>query len=206
MKKHLALLLLVTRMAHAADQNDGKFIGAISSTDEISRIHVTNLLWSQGIGSVIEGSVVHGVTVPSGKANQAAKLLREDATKAGYFVWFSTNDIIKAKEGVQVAVHQPVTTLLQQPEFDARTALGRFLRSKDIAQLFTKYPSLVSLSVHERRYLTTTKTHGTGYDVEIELQTSRSPQANGYRGSYQVFDDGNQVRFLGANEWRYGAK
>ncbi|HSH93878.1 MAG TPA: hypothetical protein VK968_07015, partial [Roseimicrobium sp.] len=59
-------------------------------------------------------------------------------------------------------------------------------------------------SVRERHFLTTPKKYGTGYDVEIELQKSLRKQDDGYRGSYQVYDGGRSVGFLGSNEWKVG--
>ena len=196
----------MAEVAAAVDIKDWKGIAGVSGTDRITQIHITNLLLSHDIESVMEGSVVYGVSVPPAKTEKATKLLRSDAPKGGYYVFFGSNDLVKATEPKAIVNRTSVSAALKQPEFASDTAFGRFLRSKKIAELTTKYPYIISISVHERQYLATPKTHGTGYDVEIELQKSLRKQDDGYRGSYQVYDDGRSVGFLGSNEWKVGDK
>ena len=150
--------------------------------------------------------MIYGVSVPPANAEQATKLLRADAPKGGYYVWFWSNDVVKATEPKVTVSRISVSAALKRPEFASDTALGRFLRSKEIAKLTAKYPDIISISVHERQYLATPKTHSTGYDVEIELQKSLRKQDDGYRGSYQVYDGGRSVGFLGSSEWKVGDK
>jgi hypothetical protein len=190
----------------AADVKDWKGIAGVSGTDRITHIHITNLLLSHDIESVMEGSVIYGVSVPPAKAEQATKLLRTDAQKSGYYVWFGSNDVVRAAERKAIVSRISVSSALKKPEFASDTALGRCLRSKEIAKLTAKYPYIIAISVHERQYLTTPKKYGTGYDVEIELQKSLRKQDDGYRGSYQVYDGGRSVVFLGSNEWQVGDK
>ena len=189
-----------------ADIKDWKGIVGVSGTDRITQIHIGNLLLSHDIESVMEGSRIYRVSVPPAKAEQATKLLRADAPKGGYYVWFGSNDVVKATEPKPIVSRISVSAALQQLEFARDTALGRFLRSKEIAKLTAKYPYVISISVHERQYLATPKTHGTGYDVELELQKSLRKQEDGYRGSYQVYDDGRSVDFLCSYEWTVGDK
>jgi len=197
--KTLLLLSLINRVVLAADLQDWKWIASISGNDKISEIHVTNLLLSHGIKSVVEGSVLYGISVPPANAEQASQLLRTDARKLGYGVWFGSNEVVKATEAKQVIAQSPVSSVLKKSEYGSGTALGRFLRSKDISQLTTKYPYVVILSVRERQYLATPKTYSTGYDVEIELKKSPGEQAFGYRGWYQVYDSGRRLEFLGSH-------
>jgi hypothetical protein len=114
--------------------------------------------------------------------------------------------VVRAAEGKQLISRSPVSSVLKKSEFASNTALGRFLRCKDISRLTAKYPYIVSLAIHERQYLATPKSYGTGYDVEIELQKSLGEHADGYRGRYQVYEDGSRVGFLGSNEWKVGEK
>jgi hypothetical protein len=200
------LVLSLMSGALAADLQDWKCIAGVSCIDRISQIHVTNLLLSHDIDSRMEGSVDCGISVLPAKAEQASQLLRRDARKLGYYVWFGSNDVVRAARGKQAISRSPVSSVLKKAEYGNDTALGRFLRSKDISQLTAKYPYVVSLSVHKRQYLSTPKTYGTGYDVEIELQKSLGERADGYRGSYQFYDGGSRVGFLGSNEWRFGGK
>ena len=204
--KILALILLMAGVAAAADIKDWKGIAAVSGTDRITQIHITNLLLSHDIESVTEGSRIYAVSVPPAKAEQATKLLRTDAPKSGYYVWFGSNDVVRAAERKTIVSRTSISSALKKSEFASDRALGRFLRSKETAEFTAKYPYIISISVHERQYLTTPKTYGTGYDVEIEIQKSLRKQDDGYRGSYQVYEGGRSVGFLGANEWKIGDK
>ena len=71
-------------------------VAAIASIDRITQIHVRNLLASKGIDSIMEGSIVWGVSVPKPDADAAAKLLRDDAKKRGYWIGFDNGDVQKA--------------------------------------------------------------------------------------------------------------
>jgi hypothetical protein len=204
--KTASWLLLVSGSAVAADLEQWKGIAGISGTDRISVIHITNLLLSHGIKSAIEGSVIYGVSVPPAQAELASQLLRTNAAKLGYYIWFGSNDVVRAAGGKQLISRSAVSSALKKPALASGTALGEFLRSKDISQLTAKYPYVVALSAHERQYLPTPKTYATGYDVQIELQKSLRDDADGYRGRYQVYDGGRRVEFLGSNEWRAGSK
>ncbi len=51
----------------AANVEDWKGIAGVSATDRISQIHITNLLLAHGIQSMMDGSVVYGVSVPPEK-------------------------------------------------------------------------------------------------------------------------------------------
>jgi hypothetical protein len=194
------LLSLISGVLTAAEVQDWKWVACISGMDKISEIHIINLLQSHGIKSVIEGSLAYGISVPPTNAELASQVLRTNAAKLGYMVWFGSNDVIRAAEPRQLITRRPVSSALKEPAYGTGTALGRFLRSKDISQLTAKYPYVVALSAHERRYLATPHNYSTGYDVEIELRKSPTVEAFGYRGSYQVYDGGSRVVFLGSNE------
>ncbi len=184
-----------------ADVKEWKSIAGISGADRITQIHIRNLLLAHDIESTMEGSLIYDVSVPPAKGEQAIKLLRMDALKNGYYVCFGRNDVVRAAERKALISHTSVSSALERPQFSRETALGSFLRCKEIAVLTAKYPAIIWISVHERQYLATPNTYSTGYDVEIELQKSLQNQDDGYRGRYQVYDGGNGVRFLGSNEW-----
>lgn len=50
--------------------------------------HVDKVLKRSGIHAVIEGSVVYGVSVPSGSESRAASLLRADSAREKYWIRF----------------------------------------------------------------------------------------------------------------------
>ncbi len=204
--KTLSLILPIAGVVAAADVKDWKGIAGVSGTDRITQIHVTNFLLSHDIESMMEGSVIYGLSVPQAKAEQATKLLRSDAPKCGYSIMFGSNDVVRAAERKLLVSRISVSSALKKPEFASDTALGRYLRSTEIENFIAKYPYIISISVHERQYLMTPKKYGTGYDVEIELQKSLRKQDDGYRGNCQVYDDGRSVGILGSSEWKVGAK
>lgn len=53
--------------------------------------HVRDLLKRAGIQSVIEGSVVYGVAVPSGTESRAIAVLKSDSAKQKYWIRLSSN-------------------------------------------------------------------------------------------------------------------
>jgi hypothetical protein len=202
--KTLLLFLLVNGTLTACEVKDWKSIGVVSGNDVISLLHISNLLRSHGIRSSSGGSIVYDIYVPPVAAGKASQLLRADARKHGYWVGLEKDDVLKAAEPKERVTRAAVATVLGKPEYSDETALGRFLRSTDIAVLTAKYP-YVTLSVHERQYLATPKVFRTGYDVEIALQNSIDDPDKGYRGSYQVYDDGRELQFQGSSEWESDA-
>ncbi len=156
------VLSLVSVVLTAAEVQDWKCVASISGMDKISEIHINNLLQSHGIKSVIEGSLAYGISVPPARAELASQVLRTNAAKLGYMVWFGSNDVVRAAEPRQLITRRPVSSALKEPAYGTGTALGRFLRSEDISHLTTKFPYIVALSAHERRYLATPYNYSTG--------------------------------------------
>ncbi|MEO8352057.1 MAG: hypothetical protein ABI680_10015 [Chthoniobacteraceae bacterium] len=200
--KPLALLLVVFGIASAAEREERKSVGTISSINEISHIHITHLLLSRGIASVIVGSVWHAILVPPDKAAEASPLLRADAPKRAYTVWLpDTDEIVGAEPEPKVLASRiSVATALKQVQFGPRTDLGRFLRSKDIARLTAKYPFIISLRVVERQYLATPTELRTGYDLHLDLQKSLRDRDDDFGGWYQVYNRGKRIEYLGGHE------
>lgn len=195
----LLLLLLTSGVLAAVEQKDWKDIAAVSHRDKISQIHITNLLLSNNIATW-EGSSFGHFFVPPPKAALASRILHSDAQMHGYYIWFETNDFLSSAKPEKLISRRPFSLVLKQKKYGADTALGRFLRSKDISELTIKYPVIGSLWVHERQYLATPKKFITGYDVEIVLQKSLREKSDNYVGEYQVYDGGNQVAFIFARE------
>lgn len=185
------------------DVSDFKIAACIACGDRITNIHVSNLLGSHGIVPMIEGGLVFGISVPAAEAELAAKILREDAQKLGYYIAFGANDEIRAVPCKRLVSRISVSSALKKKEFASGTALGQFLRSKDISQLTAKFPYIISIAVHERQYLTW-QGYSTGYEVEISLQKSLRKHDAGCRGTYQICDNGQSVTSLGSTEWPVG--
>lgn len=182
---------------------DWTSIAGVAGADKITQIHIRNLLLSHDIKSTMEGSLAFGVLVLARDSIKATKLLRLDASKRGYNVWFGINDAMRAVgEREPIVIRTAVSSILKQPKFSRNTALGKFLRSKELSKLTTKYPYISKMSVRYRRYLETPMMYATGYEVEIGLQKSLREQDGGYRGSYQVYEGGRGIRFIGSNEWK----
>ena len=180
-------------------QKTGSWVGSIPGNDRITDIHVHNLLRSKGIPSVIEGSVIYGIAVPPSQSDEALRILRNDPQNRGYISESGEKDAVKRPEKKKVVSRLRVEEALARSMFATNTQLGIFLRSREIRDLTRKYPFITYFSIHERKYLNTTNALRTGYDVEITL--SEDGSSSGYRGWYQVYDDGREIVFQGANEW-----
>ena len=198
--KILTLLLLMSAVVAAADSKDWERIATISSYDDVNHIHIKNLLLSHGIEFFIVKKITDSVLVPPAQAEQASKLLRTDAQKSGYAVWFG-NDLIEAALGGLVVSNASVSSTLGKQEFSSVTALGRFLRSKDILNRTNMYPYIASMWVHERQYLVTTNTTAAGYDIDMVLKKSLEEHAGGCGMGYQVYDGGNRVCCCRSATW-----
>ena len=182
----------LTAMAQEFPHKRG-FVATISAIDRITDIHIRNLLRSNGISSTSEGSVIYGIEVPPGQTNEAIRILKSDAQLRGYQIRFGKNDVTKKVEKKRILSELRVEEVLARPTFASNTPLGIFLRSK--------YPVLTYLDVHERQDLSATNVFKTGYDIEIALSDAPARGSSGYRGWYQVYDEGREIASLGANEW-----
>ena len=199
--KAVSLLLFLASFAYAAEPEKRGFAGGISSIDEISHVHITNLLLAHGIESVMWGSLIHSIEVPPAKEAEALRLIREDAPKRGYTVWFAKDDVAgtptKSKERLRCI---PLKEALKQPDYSNKTPLGRFLRSKEISKFTAKYSFIASLEVAERQYLTTPKTLGTAYQIELRIRNTTGKRGKEYSGTYQALDNGRNIQFMGSGE------
>ena len=182
-----------------------KAIAGVDGLDRITHVHIRNLLQANGIESRTEGSILYDVLVPASEAERASHILRTDAQQRGYFAMFERGDRRSAPEFKQILRDSPIASVLQTAEYSAETTLGRFLRTKKLSEVISKYPFLVSLSVHERQYMATPETVDVGYDVEVKLQGQGAlgERTPGYRGSYQVYESGNEVVLNGWCEWHF---
>ena len=199
--KALAAALLMTVATSAAGPDMRGFAGGISCNDEISHVHIENLLMAHGIDTAIVGSVFHSILVPLAKEAEAVRLIREDARKRGYNVWFDKDDLArdltKSKERLRrIALKEA----LKQPDYSKKTPLGRFLRSKEISKFTAKYPFIASLEVAEREYLTTPKTLGTAFQIELRIRNTIGKRGKEYSGTYQALDYGRNIHFMGSCE------
>lgn len=180
-----------------------KCVGCIHSSDELTSIHIANLLTSHGIGAMIEGGAVYGIAVRADKAEQATAILRADALKVGYGIYYFGlgHDDIVPRRPKRILARILFATALKKSDFSTSTALGRFLHSKKIVRVAAKYPYIASLAVREQQYLATPTMHKAGYNLELELRETLRSQSDGYRGRYQVWKNGRRINFLGSNEW-----
>ena len=126
-------IVLSAQIATADDHEKWVSIGSISATDEISHVHISNLLTSHGIESGMVGSVFHAIEVPPDKVAEATRTLRKDALKRHYTFWRENNGEVETvgnlpKSKVLIS-RTSVADTLKQREFGRNTALGRFLRS-----------------------------------------------------------------------------
>jgi hypothetical protein len=176
-------------------------VAGISGNDQITNVHIPNLLASKRIECMLEGSMVNGVSVPKQHVAETKRLLLADAKKRGYSINF---DEIVRQEAVKTPPKQigsPVAEALTRPEFAKDKPLGRFLRGANLSAKVRAYPYLASMAVREREYLATTDRMELGYEVEIVLHQKAGDDSIGFRGRYQILANGQKIESLGSNEW-----
>ncbi len=176
-------------------------VAGIGSLDQITAIHVKNLLESSGIESVIEGSIVYGVFVPKERAEAAKKLLRTDAKERGYWLEFGEKDYQEAVKATPKQIRLPISELLAQPDYAKDKALGRFLRSKELSAELHDYPFVESLAIRRREYLAAKGKTEIGYEVGVVLYAKASDDSKGCEYGYQFFAQGGEVVFQGGSQW-----
>jgi hypothetical protein len=130
----ISLLLSLISGVLTAEAEDWKCVASISGMDKISEIHIINLLQSHGIKSVIEGSLAYGILVPPAKAELASQMLRTNAAKLGYMVWFGSNDLVRAAEPKQLIARRPVSSALKEPAYISFDALDADLAAVLVKQ------------------------------------------------------------------------
>lgn len=70
------------------------WVAGISGIDQITGIHVYNLLASNGIPCAMEGSVAYGIEILGPQTNEVFQILKKDAQVRGYSIWFGERDIV----------------------------------------------------------------------------------------------------------------
>jgi hypothetical protein len=90
---------------------------------------------------------------------------------------------------------------LDLPQFAKDKPLGRFLRSADLSAKLRAYPFVASLAVRQREYLDAKDKTQLGYEVQIVLHHKSDDDSKGFRGWYQVWDNGQAIWGLGISEW-----
>ena len=64
--------------------DDWTFIATVGGVDGITHTHLEQLLNGHHIESLIEGSIVYGVSVPTDKKAEAIKLIKDDLRERRY--------------------------------------------------------------------------------------------------------------------------
>ncbi len=197
MKLFLALLLSIC-VASAEEREKRASVGGIPSIDQISVVHIENLLAAHGIEAVIWGSIYYGIEVPPAKKAEAIKLLKRDAPRRNYVVLrVEGRDIGKKPESTERLRRIRVRDALKMPEYSPETTLGRFLRSKEVTALTKKHPFIQSLEVAERQYRITPTELSDAYEIEITLRSTLGTRGKELRYGYQVMNHGRTVEFNG---------
>lgn len=101
MKRSLSLVVLAASVFLCAcssktatpGRGDPRSFVGIAAIDPAKAEHVTRLLESNGIPSVVEGSVVYGVAIPPSMKDKAITILKADSDKQGYYVKFSSSSL-----------------------------------------------------------------------------------------------------------------
>ncbi len=182
------------------NERDWKVIADVVGCDRLTNIHVPNLLASKGIDCVLQGSIFYGVWVPKQHAATAIQVLREDAQKRDYAIWFDAKhkeEVFKATTPKKISC-LPVSQLSARPEFAEDKPLGRWLRNADLSAKLRDYPFVESLEIYEREYLATQDKPEIGYDIEIELRPRAGDKSSGFLGRYQVWRRDRELNRMAA--------
>lgn len=196
MKLFLALVLSIY-VASAEESEKRVGVGAIPNIDQISVVHIENLMAAHGIEAVIWGTVFWGIEVPQAKRAEAIKLLKRDAPRRNYVVMTVSGNIGKKPESSERLRRIRVRDALKLPEYSPQTSLGRFLRSKEVTALTAKHPFIQSLEVAERQYRITPTELSDAYEIEITLRSTLGTRGRELRYGYQVMNHGRTVKFTG---------
>ena len=186
------------------------FIATVGGLDGITLTHLHSLLKGHGIDSISEGSVVYGVAVPTGKEEDAIRLIKTDLRAREY-------DITLHAGGKETKYSIPVsrwrmtepnvlyTALITRPDCAPSTDLGTLLRRAEVVNDTLAFPYVVRIKSLERQYLSEDQTLQTGHQFEIEFAVRSDTEIGGKRIYFQVWDHGKQVECLGSNEWGHGS-
>jgi len=198
------LVMLACVTTAFSEEAERKEIAIISSIDHITVTHITNLLKSKGIECTVGGSIVYGGLVANHHAEAAERLLRDDVKKRAYWIKFREEDDPKLVEPRTTQVRLPIAQMLTRAGYKKGTALGRFLRSKELSAKLRAYPFVESMQIREREYLNAKYKHEIGYEVWVTLHSKANDDSKGCRYGYQVWRQGRHILFQGGSEWDKG--
>lgn len=198
MKLFLALVLSIC-VASAEESEERVGVGAIPSIDQITVVHIENLMAAHGIEAVIWGTTFWGIEVPPAKKAETVKLLKRDAPRRNYVVLTATGNIGKKPESSERLRRIRVRDALKMPEYSPQTSLGRFLRNKEITALTAKHPFIQSLEVAERQYRITPTELSDAYEIELTLRSTLGTRGRELRYGYQAMNHGRTVIFNGGS-------
>lgn len=175
------------------------FIGGVGGLDEITQTHINNLLSQHGISVLMEGSLSYGIQVPAKQAEQAMRLLREDLRMRTYWIWMGNKQYtVPATEWHAYSINKAIRRL--QSAVDKRVPMQVLSILRDSS--FRKYPYLTRLHIRKRDYLDQKSKYEIGYEGEVYVAASLSPNTAGKQQQFQVYNNGHRVVLLSSVEWR----
>ena len=174
------------------------------SRDSMTNAHITNLLSSQGINSITEGSTAYGTTIEKPRRADAIKLLKKSETDSlptiklqnRLGVLFVTGD--KSQTFTEkINVHINDITESTNRRANLVLAIKNSIPSSYLAA--NRLPIVVALSGFERKYLDEDGAMQTGYTIEIDLADRVDNPTASFTERYQIMNDCQDVQFLVGN-------
>lgn len=183
-----------------------KHLCEIGGLDQLTQMHLQNLLIREGVASVIQGSKTYSCQVDARERERVIALLEEAAEASRPTVELRTDrggsfsPPILVGNGRVMFAYDPderLVEILAQKPSELTRILQAITDHETDPNLFDATPIILSVAGHRRFYLQPDGTFGLGYEVTIE-RVNRLPNPTATNShTYQLYDDFRQVISLG---------
>ncbi|MFH1300844.1 MAG: hypothetical protein ABIK07_07255 [Planctomycetota bacterium] len=190
--------MLVQQNPAATNDNESSAwvpIGVVSIEDEITQIHIYNLMTKNGISCIIESTIISEVSVRRDQADRALELVKKDLGSRIYRISFSPDQSDEYQpckdDWVEKNLRCRFTDFTQSSLFD-NFPFGPIFQyyGAIYSNLFLSYPYINTIRILQREYLDQDGQTAIGYEYDIELLDSLDPLCVKYtlRGQLLIRD------------------
>lgn len=179
-------------------------IGAVSDDDELTQMHIYNLLTKNGIACTVESTVIAEICVRHSQSDRALELIKHDLGSRIYRISLSPGQGYEYEPNEDDWMEQTLRcryTNFTKSALFANVPLREIFqeganRYSNISDLYYSYPYIDTIRILQREYIDQDGKIAVGYEYDIELLDSLNVPSMNFRMQGQVIKRDSQTLVL----------